>query len=442
MALGGVLDSNSDLDDLETVLDACLAVPLSGLSDEELSDRLARLPSLTAKLDAVRVAAVSAGSARDVGRLSDQRSVANHVASVSNADPAAVRFDQRIADWLIDMPIIADALAAGKITIDHAELLRGVDNGRVHLQMIDAQEMFVDWLTTVVFRDLENLFNEWLLGADPDGAEPKEQQPETGMTVQTVFGGMVKVTLLLDPLQGAALKGDLAPECARLRAEEQQTGETRPVRKRQLQALLNLTGRGANRPDGTTARPRVHIVMSQRVYEETLAWLEDPTSNDLPTIDRSDIDSKCQLIDGTPIHPLYGLAASLTAKFRHTVYSARGRPIHDSYDTRSIPEWMKDIALVTSNGKCSNPICDAPFAWLHGDHITPYSHTRDTSVANTRPVCEPDNGWRGNDTTRGHWGQDQPPTVDQRAQNYREEQDAIAQARSRIHTLIAEQNAR
>ena len=76
MTLGGALDSNSELDDLETALDACLAVPLSGLSDEELSDRLARLPSLTAKLDAVRVAAVSAGMARDVGRLSDQRSVA------------------------------------------------------------------------------------------------------------------------------------------------------------------------------------------------------------------------------------------------------------------------------------------------------------------------------------------------------------------------------
>ena len=442
MTLGGVLDSNSDLDDLETVLDACLAVPLSGLSDEELSDRLARLPSLTAKLDAVRVAAVSAGSARDVGRLSDQRSVANHVASVSNADPAAVRFDQRIADWLIDMPIIADALAAGKITIDHVELLRGVDNGRVHLQMIDAQEMFVDWLTTVVFRDLENLFNEWLLGADPDGAEPKEQQPETGMTVQTVFGGMVKVTILMDPVQGAAFKGDLAPETAKLRGEEKETGQTRSVRKRQLHALLNLTGRGAVRPDGTTARPRVHVVMSQRVYEKTLAWLEDPAANDLPTIDRTDVDSKCQLIDGTPIHPLYGIAASITAKFRHTVYSARGRPIHDSYDTRSIPEWMKDIALVTSNGKCSNPICDAPFAWLRGDHITPYSYTRDTSVPNTRPVCEADNGWRGNDTSRGHWGDDQPPSVDQRAQNYRDEQDAIAQARSRIHTLIAEQNAR
>ena len=64
---------------------------------------------------------------------------------------------------------------------------------------------------------------------------------------------------------------------------------------------------------------------------------------------------------------------------------------------------MRDISLITTNGKCANPVCDSPFHWLHGDHITPYSHTQDTSVENTRPVCEGDNLWRGNDTNRGLW---------------------------------------
>jgi len=34
---------------------------------------------------------------------------------------------------------------------------------------------------------------------------------------------------------------------------------------------------------------------------------------------------------------------------------------------------------------------------LHAYHITPYSHTQDTSVENNRPVCEADNLWLGND---------------------------------------------
>ena len=422
MALGGVAAPNSDLDVLDAALDDCHAVPLSCLSPQEISDRLARLQSLTAKLASLRVDAVAAGRACDVSLLSDQRNVANHVATISNADPAEVRFDQRLADWLSDMPIMSDALRSGRIAVAHVELLRLADNVRVHAQMIESQELFVSWFETVAFRDLKVLLNEWLLGADPDGAAPDEQCPQAGMKIQTLFGGMVKVEILMDPIQGAAFKGDLDPECKRLRAEEQEAGVSSTVRKRRLRALLNLTGRGSARPDGTHARPRVHIVMSQRVYEKTLAWLEDPARNELPKIDRTDIDSKCQLIDGTPIHPAYGVAASLIAKFRRTVYSARGRPIHDSYDTRKIPDWMREVALVTSNGKCANPVCDAPFAWLHGDHITPWSHTQDTSVANTRPVCEPDNGWRGNDTTRGVWGQPEPPPVHERAENYRREQ--------------------
>ena len=269
MNTGGVASPNADLDDLATSLTASFDVPLSALSDEELSERLERLPALTAQLDALRVLTISAADARDIGRLSGQRNVANHVAAVSNADPASVRFDERIADWLIDMPIIAGAFAAGDITIEHVELLRRVDNSRVHVQMIDAQELFVSWLTTVVFRDLKTLFDEWLLGADPDGAEPTEHSRETGMTVKTVAGGMVKVAITMDPLQGAAFDADLSGECARLREQERETGERRTVRKRQLCALLNLTGRGAVRPNGSHARPRVHIVMSVSRFART-----------------------------------------------------------------------------------------------------------------------------------------------------------------------------
>ena len=66
MALGGVAAPNSDLDVLDAALDDCHAVPLSCLSPQEISDRLARLQSLTAKLASLRVDAVAAG--RLVGR--------------------------------------------------------------------------------------------------------------------------------------------------------------------------------------------------------------------------------------------------------------------------------------------------------------------------------------------------------------------------------------
>lgn len=52
--------------------------------------------------------------------------------AVSNADPASVRFDQRLADWLLDMPVIADALSSGEITVEADNGWRGNDTNRGH----------------------------------------------------------------------------------------------------------------------------------------------------------------------------------------------------------------------------------------------------------------------------------------------------------------------
>ena len=103
---------------------------------------------------------------------------------------------------------------------------------------------------------------------------------------------------------------------------------------------------------------------------------------------------------------------------------------------------MRDISLITTNGKCANPVCDSPFHWLHGDHITPYSHTQETSVKNTRPLCEGDNLWRGNDITRGIWLVDDPEWGDDDDDMELDEysEDEVAEqneaVRRRIRSLI------
>ena len=406
MAFGEILEPGADLAALEKAADECFETPLSCLAPDDLSDRLVALARITAKVDALRLASVRAADHVDIARLTDQRNTANHLAQRTNIDPGVVRFDQRLANWLSELPELREAHREGRIHVEHLDKLRRADNPRCHQRLIADQHKFVIWFTRCHFRDLDHVIDQWLLGADPDGAEPKEQQPSVGLSIRPLPGGMAKVSGILDPLQAASLRGEVEAEAAALRNKDKETGITSTVRRRTLDALLNLVGRGAARPDGTHARPRVNIVLSQRVYEKTLAWLADPAENQFPELDRDDIDKKCQLIDGTPIHPLYALAATATATFRRLVYGARGRPIDVSIDARRIPDWMRDVTLVTTNGKCSNPVCDAPFGWLHADHVTPYSHTHSTKLDETRPMCEGDNLWRGNDVTRGVWPTD------------------------------------
>ncbi|MBT8241044.1 MAG: DUF222 domain-containing protein [Acidimicrobiales bacterium] len=440
MAIGGVLEPGADVATLEAAVDACAETPVSCLSAQELSDRLVSLTATQAKLDAVRMETLRAADAANVGALNDQRNTANHVAARTHSDPSEIRAASRIANWLADFDELSEAHRNGQITTGHLDKLRLADNPRVHQQMIRDQVKLLGWMTPCHFRDLDEVIAKWLQGADPDGAEPAAHDPYTGLTITPLPGGMAKVTGLLDPVQAAALSDDIAAESKKLRAAEQAAGTTSSIRKRTLNAVLNLVGRGAARPDGTFARPRVNFVMSQRVYEDTLAWLEDPTVNPFPEIDHTHIDKKCQLIDGTPIHPLYAIAATVTGTFRRIVYSARGRPIEASFDSRQIPDWMRDISLIASNGKCANPVCDSPFHWLHGDHITPYSHTQDTSVANTRDLCEMDNGWRGNDVTRGVWpasidwtDADEPDEFDPDEEQIADE---VALARARVRKIF------
>jgi hypothetical protein len=137
---------------------------------------------------------VHAAELVEVGQLTDQRNTANHVAARTLADPAAVRADQRIVNWLADLPVLAEAFRSGRITAEHVEKLRLADNPRVHQRLINEQEFWVRIFTTSHFRDLDHAIEEWLPGADPDGAEPNNKEQEFGPSITPLQGGKVKVS--------------------------------------------------------------------------------------------------------------------------------------------------------------------------------------------------------------------------------------------------------
>ena len=407
VTLGGVIDANEDVVRLSTAVDDCFDTPLSCLSAQEISDRLVAYTNISARIDALRVETVAAAKAIDVGQLNDQRNVANHVAERTNASPADTRADQLIADWLVDFPDLADAYRHGVITTAHVNLLRRKDNPRVHSQLVDDQHKFVQWFTDIAFRDLDAVIERWLLGADPDGAEPKEHATECGLSLKTLPGGLMKITGTLDPLQASAFRTAVLAEAEKIRIRHKEAGIVSTVRSRQLEALMLLLTTGYNSEGRSSTKPLINIVIDQDTYEDTLAWLDDPHNNELPVIDPAPTlgyeGRKSQLIDGTPIHPLYAIAASAKAVFRRIVYDAKTRSVETSFDSRSFPPWLRNLVLIATNGKSANPVCDAPFHWLQIDHIEPDSHGGQTKYENGRPLSGADNGWRSNDITRGKW---------------------------------------
>lgn len=263
MTLGGVVDANQDVARMSEAVDECFETPLSCLSAEELSDRLVAINNASARFDALRVETVAAAKAANVGTLNDQRNVANHVAERTNTNPADTRADQLIADWLTDFPELASAYRRGVMTTAHVNLLRRKDNPRVHSQLIDDQHKFVQWFRDIAFRDLDAVIERWLLGADPDGAEPKEHATECGLSLKPLPGGLLAVNGVLDPLMGHALKTAVHAKAKKIRARHKAAGISSTVRRRNLEALMLLVTTGYASEHDITLNPLVSIVTDQ-----------------------------------------------------------------------------------------------------------------------------------------------------------------------------------
>ena len=102
--------------------------------------------------------------------------------------------------------------------------------------------------------------------------------------------------------------------------------------------------------------PLFTIVMSQTVAEWTLHKLGTPqlslrnNANQSPYTP-TDVDRRCELINGQPIHPLLvaavlGLPAFDTPALRRYVMDAKSRILDYSYNARTAPEHLRTASHI------------------------------------------------------------------------------------------------
>ena len=153
---------------------------------------------------------------------------------------------------------------------------------------------------------------------------------------------------------------------------------------------------GAGSAGDSTVTPLVHVVMGQGLAENLARALagEEAASVE-PSFD--DLNRRCELDDGTPIHPRLAALALAGGIFRRIVFDSKSRPVDVAVRSRTFPPWMKQVLLVRARGRCRAPGCDAPFPWLQADHIEPHSRGGPTSLANGQILCDTHNKWKGDD---------------------------------------------
>jgi len=161
-------------------------------------------------------------------------------------------------------------------------------------------------------------------------------------------------------------------------------------------------------------------VLSQQLAETLLNNLpnnedgngdKEPEPGDHPArrerlpIDAQDIDGRCELGNGTPIHPRWALHTMAAATLRRLVLTTENEATNLSRKIRSFPPHLKLALLAAARGRCQINGCDAPVPWLEADHVHPWNHQGETDIArNGQILCS-----HHNKAKRDSLPQEQPP---------------------------------
>ena len=392
MSSTGLGMSNTPLDTLTHALGELAETFLPTLDRDALATRCLGLVDARERLDGLLATTIAEAEHAGVALLGKQRTMAQYLASRTHCAPETVRADTRVGKWVSQYAQLEQAMLTGGLSRKHVDLLRKTDNIRVFAALQRDQRLFIEWVDTLEWPDYQKTVAYWLLVNDQDGPAPDDHDPKNSCNVIVQPDGRVKVILNLDPLSGATVKHQIETEAGHLFDQDTETDTIRTPAQRRAHALTNLVERGANRTE-TASKPLIHVVMSLKVLQNAIAQMaKAPEEQDFTSmLDANDVDGRCELIDGTPIHPKYALVLLMQARIRRQVLTAKNVTLNASLPNRVFPDWMKHIRLVEARGRCETAGCDAAFEWLQGDHHKPFSQTQQTTLDDLRCICRPDN---------------------------------------------------
>ncbi|MDH3684417.1 MAG: HNH endonuclease, partial [Acidimicrobiia bacterium] len=138
--------------------------------------------------------------------------------------------------------------------------------------------------------------------------------------------------------------------------------------------------------------PLVHLVIGHQVVAQLLAMLggDGPGPDELD-LDPDDVNRRCELVDGTPVHPRTAVAAAALGSFRRQVLRAPSETTDLGRTVRAFPSALKAALLVAARGRCQVWGCDAPIGRLQADHIKAWNRHGPTALHNGQILCDTHN---------------------------------------------------
>ncbi len=350
----------------------------SSVSDDELTARAVELEARRRAVDTEQAVVLGELEARRTCDRHHGLTTAAWLARETHLPAAVSRTRVNVASKLRRrLPLIADALAAGTISWDHARAITALANPRIIDTVADNQHLLVDLAQRCRFEkwhnDIRSLARLW----DQDGGYDPNDDPATNrLSYGTTLDGLTTLA--------ATLTGENAEVVTH--AIETRTDELH----RRAAHDANASNGELPIPSRSTLRALALTELIRHALGIDLDSTKGPVVEATMVID-ADEPSVATNPDGVRLADHTTRTLACDAAITALIVDNLGVPLDLARHARWATEGQRK-AVRQRDGGCTFPGCDAKVTWCDIHHCTHWEHGGVSDLANLTSLCRHHHG--------------------------------------------------
>ena len=246
---------------VDASLDDAIGVDVREVSGQDLDAAVKELGALRARVEALEAKVVGEWDAQMRWAGHGAKSAAAAMAHARRVPADVCRRAPKLARKLRAFPAVELAWQAGRIDTAHVQRICGVDNARIHDDLVADQVTITRWAMELHWGPFCRKLGEWLDEHDLDGAEPDGRESRR-LHCSKTLGDRFALDGLLDTVGGSIFERELRRLDAKLYDEDVAEARERlgfdPLphhlrrnpEQRRADALVLMAERSATGPSG------------------------------------------------------------------------------------------------------------------------------------------------------------------------------------------------
>ena len=365
-------------------VDALLGLEPWQLSDAATLEALRCLELAARRLDSVRLALVREMEERGLAAQTGARDTAAWLRATLGCDPGAAKATVELARRLSAYPATRAALAAAKISAEHAKVivatLDGLHRAVEPARRVEAEALLLDHAAKLDPRALrragaylralttpEDPADQAAAELERTRAEERAVEAREFYLIVNPLDGTVALRGVLDGVAGSELIAAIEALAAPRPSTE--TGpDPRPASRRRADALVELVRRAlaGDLPERAGARPTLTVTVP---FETLRAGL-----------------GPALLDTGIVLSAATARRLACDAEILPAVLGTRSEPLDLGRSSYPVSAALRR-ALLLRDGGCTHPDCDLPGAWCDAHHLQHWAQGGRTELTNLTLAC-------------------------------------------------------